>query len=163
MSDALAVYEINERRLGAQLFSRIKTIKEYTFTSGRISYDFLITTVENKKIIGDIKVRKCLFKKYPDYILQVDKLESLKKQAVKLKQDRIIYVNFFDADIVTNVDFIVFNLSARIERWKKHPPKIKKMMMNNETWKSTEYKVLKDVILLQFDETIDIKGTFSLN
>lgn len=161
--DNLAQYERNERYLGEQLFIRIPTIKEFDFTTGRICYDSVVTTTEDKKIIVEIKVRKFKREKYNTYILQVDKLQNLIKRAQKLNLDQIRYVNFFECDDPSQVEFIIFDLTPRIKAWQKHPPKVETIPMNSETWKSTEYKVYKQVIMLTYDPKIDSKGDFSLN
>ena len=161
--DNLAQYERNERYLGEQLFIRIPTIKEYEFTSGRICFDSLVTTTENKHILVEIKVRRFRRERYNTYILQVDKLQNLIKRAEKMKLEEIRYINFFESDNPAKVEFIIFNLSERIKQWQKKPPKVEQMKMNVETWKSEDVKALKDIILLEFDDKIDSKGDFSLN
>ena len=161
--DNLAQYERNERYLGEQLFKRLPTIKEYEFTSGRICYDSLVTTTENKHILVEIKVRRFRRERYNTYILQVDKLQNLIKRAEKMKLEEIRYINFFESDNPAKVEFIIFNLSERIKQWQKKPPKVEKMKMNIETWKSEDVKALKDIILLEFDDKIDSKGDFYLN
>lgn len=161
--DNLVKFERNERYLGEQLFKRLPTIKEYEFTSGRICFDSLVTTTENKHILVEIKVRRFRRERYNTYILEVTKLQGLIKKAEKLKQDTILYVNFFECDETNKVEFIIFNLSERIKQWQKKPPKVEKMKMNIETWKSEDVKALKDIILLEFDDKIDSKGDFYLN
>ena len=37
------------------------------------------------------------------------------------------------------------------------------MRMNDATFKSTEYKIDKEVIMLSYDKTMDMKGSFKLN
>jgi len=159
----LQEFESKERQLCSQLFKRINTIKEYEFTSGRICFDFTLKTTQNKRIIGDVKCRRFKRDKYNTYILEVTKLQGLIKKAEKLKQDTILYVNFFETDEANKVEFIIFNLSERIKLWKKKPPKVEQMKMNVETWKSEDVKALKDIILLEFDDKIDSKGDFYLN
>ena len=161
--DKLAQYERNERYLGEELFKRLKTVKEYQFTSGRICYDSLVTNTENKHILVEIKVRRFRRERYNTYILQVDKLQNLIKRAEKMKLEEIRYINFFESDETNKVEFIIFNLSERIKQWQKKPPKVEKMKMNIETWKSEDVKALKDIILLEFDDKIDSKGDFYLN
>lgn len=163
MSGSLQEFENKERYFGTQLFKRINTIKNYEFTTGRVCYDFCITTTQNKHIIGDVKCRRFKRDKYNTYILEVKKLQGLIKKAEKLKQDTILYVNFFETDEANKVEFIIFNLSERIKQWKKKPPKVEQMKMNVETWKSEDVKALKDIILLEFDDKIDSKGDFYLN
>lgn len=161
--DNLVKFERNERYLGEQLFKRLPTIKEYEFTTGRVCYDSLVTTKDNKKIIVEIKVRRFKREKYNTYILQVDKLQNLIKRANKLNLDQIRYINFFETDNPAVVEFIIFDLTPRIKEWTKHPPKVEVIPMNVETWKSTENKIYKQVILLEFDPKIDAKGDIGLN
>ena len=148
MSQNLIKYEKNERYLATQLFKSIKTVKSYSFTQGRICYDFIVNTTDDKSIIGEIKVRSFDISKYPDYILQVDKLLGLIKRAKANKFDKIYYINFFISDKKGHIDYIIFELTERINEWKINRPQIKNMLMNAETHKSKEYKVWKDVILL---------------
>jgi len=159
----LKEYEKKERYLASILFNNMKGIKEYSFTEGHICYDFIVTTETDKIIIGEIKVRNNNIDKYPDYILQVDKLHNLIKRAEKYNYDIIYYINFFKTKEKSQKDFIIFNLSERIKIWYKTKPKIHSMLMNAETFRSNKIKVYKDVILLKYDEKIDAKGNLSLN
>lgn len=163
MTQTLKNYEKNERYLATRLFAHFNTIKEYSFTEGHICYDFLIKLIDDKTIIGEIKVRNFKTDKYPDYILQVDKLIGLIKRATRNNYDKIYYVNFFKSEDNTRKEFIIFDLTVRIKEWKVNRPTVKRMLMNAETHKSTEVKVFKDVILLKYDENIDMRGNFSLN
>jgi hypothetical protein len=151
-----------ERHLAEELFKLIPTIKEYTFTEGRVCYDTIITLNNDKKILGEIKVRSFQINKYPDYILEGSKLISLINRKKKDGFDLIYYINFF-----TNkdklYDFIVFDLTARIKTWKINKPIITKMWMNAETHLSTTIKVPKEVILLKYDPEMDCKGILPLN
>ena len=108
-------------------------------------------------------MRRFRRERYNTYILQVDKLQNLIKRAEKMKLEEIRYINFFESDETNKVEFIIFNLSERIKQWQKKPPKVEKMKMNIETWKSEDVKALKDIILLEFDDKIDSKGDFYLN
>jgi len=156
-------YEKNERYLADKLFQHIPTIENVEYTSGHICYDAIITLKNQTKIISEFKVRSFEANKYPDYILQVDKLVNLTKRKKQNNYDMIYYINFFQGKDKTNIEFIIFNLSGRKEQWQQNKPIIKKMWMNAETHKSTTFKVEKQVILLQYDEKIDMRGNFILN
>ena len=162
MSQTLKIYEQNERILADKLFQLFDTIQDYYFTQGKICYDTVITLKNGTTILGEMKVRNFKADKYPDYILQVDKLLALINKA-KNKGHLIYYINFFESETTGMKDFIIFNLSARIPEWKVNKPVVVKKWMNDATFKSTEYKVTKEVIMLQYDETKDMRGSFSIN
>jgi hypothetical protein len=155
-------YEKTERYLAKKLLDKIKNVEDYWFTKGRVCYDIEILLKNEKMILGEVKVRNFKIDAYPDYILQVDKLISLINTAIKKKSDLIYYINFFDSDKPEQEDFIVFNLMPRIQEWKTNKPIIVKKMMNSETCVSTDYKIIKQVILLTYNPKIDMKGTFNL-
>lgn len=158
MTQNLINYEKNERVLTTQLLNRIPTVKDYSFTSGHICYDCLINLKDGRTIIGEVKVRNFELGKYPDYILQVDKVVNLNKQAVTNHYDLIYYINFFKSSEPNRVDFIIFNLTERIKEWRSIRPEVKKMWMNSETHLSTTNKTEKEVILLRYNEKIDMTG-----
>ena len=160
--ESLNNYEINERKLADELFKLIPTIESVEYTQGRICYDCLIKMKNQKTVLGEIKVRNIEINKYPDYILEVSKLISLINKYKKLGSDRIYYINFFSNKIEGIKDFIVFDLTARMKVWKENKPKIYKKYMNKVTYISNE-KVCKEVIMLQYDEKIDMKGIMNCN
>lgn len=163
MTQNLINYEKNERYLADKLFQHISSIEKVEYTSGHICYDAIITLKDQTKIISEFKVRNFEANKYPDYILQVDKLINLSKRKKQNNYDMIYYINFFQGKDKTNIEFIVFNLTGRKEQWNKNKPIVKKMWMNAETHKSRTFKVEKEVILLQYDKDIDMRGNFILN
>jgi len=158
----LLCYEKNERYLADKLFSSINTIEEYSFSSGKVCYDFIVKLKSGIKILGEIKVRNFKIDKYDDYILEVDKLVRLINVMKKYNFDRIYYINFFETDYEIAKDFIIFNLTERLKEWKVNKPKIEKRLMNYETYKSTDVKVFKDVIMLKYIDNIDARGIIML-
>ena len=158
----LAAFENTERFLAFKLLNTFDTVQQIDFTSGKICYDVEINLKNNKKALGECKVRNFQADKYPDYILEVMKLTSLIKKAQKTNSEFIYYINFFINEDNTKRDFIIFNLSERCKVWKTEKPQIKKMWMNHCTYISN-VKVEKEIILLQYDPKIDKRGTFSLN
>lgn len=160
---ALANYESNERTLLDKLLSQYETIEDYWFTKGKICYDTIIVMKTGLKNIGECKVRNFKRNKYPDYILEKQKLISLINRCVKEKYHKILYINFFDSDNPYRKDFIIFDITARIPFWKEHPPVVKKMWMNEATYLSKTHKVEKEVILLQYNERYDVLGDIGLN
>lgn len=153
----------NERYLTDKLFRGIGTIKTYSFTTGNICYDGTCTTTNDVTILFEVKVRSFKADKYPDYILQVDKLISLINRAKNMNLKRIYYINYFITDTPGVYDFIIFNLTPRIEEWKKTKAPVVQKSMNAATFKSTENKIIKEVILLKYDETMDARGNFVAN
>jgi hypothetical protein len=133
------------------------------FTENNECYDTLITLENGTKIIGEIKVRNFATTAYPDYILEVDKLVNIIKRKQTIDYDLIYYINFFhNQDKEVLKDFIVFNLSKRIEAWKIKPADVQYKWMNACTRLSTTQKVKKEVIMLAYDSEIDWQGTITL-
>lgn len=164
MITTLKNYEKTERYLAERLFSHIPTINTYMFTEGKICYDTIITLNNGSRILGEIKVRSCEANQFPDYILQVDKLINLIKRAKLNGFELIYYINFFNNDKTSTMkDFIIFDLTPRIQEWKVNRPIVIKKYMNDATFKSKTYKVEKEVIMLKYDEKTDMRGTFCLN
>lgn len=163
MKEKLKKYEARERELTDTLFRTIGTIKSYTFTQGRICYDGHFTTVNDTNVLFEVKVRDFEVNKYPDFILQTDKLLNLIKRSKTMGIGHIYYINYFKTSDPTIFSYIVFNLTARIEEWKKTKVPVIKKYMNNETYKSTTYKVEKAVVMLKFNSNIDQQGHFNLN
>lgn len=154
----LAEYENKERSLATQfIYSFSDKIKQAKFTppNSYSTWDMWYSTWNepDASIIGEVKVRSFEYTKYPDYILQVDKLKNLIKQ-MKLGH-KIQYLNFF-LNQDGYYDLIVFNLTKRVEQWKKDghiPTQIKRMAA--ATFKSKYERVDKEVVMLQFDPSID--------
>lgn len=163
MNENLQNFERLERKLGAQLFKGISTIKSYYFTEGCVCFDGVITSDNDTTILFEIKVRQFDIDKYDSYILQVDKLKNLIKKSEKNNFDRIYYINFFKNETTGLYDFIIFNLSERIKEWKINKPEVQVRWMNAATFKSTTDKIQKEVIMLKYDSKIDGKGNFSAN
>lgn len=156
--------EQKERYLSNRLFSHIPSIERVEYTSGRITYDAIVFLNNNKKVITEVKVRDCFIKTYPNYILQEDKLINLIKHKVKNNCDFIYYINYFkNPDNDNLMDCIVFDIGTRVIKWKNNKPEIKLMWMNEETYVNNPHKVQKRIILLYYDEKMDMKVTFSIN
>ena len=162
MNQKLAEYEYNERLLTGKLLKRYDNIDKFKFTSGRICFDTEIHFRNGVKALMETKVRTFEIDRYEDYILQVDKLKSLIKKAQKKGSNAIFYVNFFNSDNPGVKDFIIFDLTSRIQEWKTKRPQVKRMYMNAVTYLGNQ-KIEKEVIMLRYDENIDRKGQISLN
>jgi len=162
-NQSLLTYTDNEKYLTSALFNHFETIENYEFTTGNVCYDVIVNLKNGTKIMGEIKVRDFELDKYPDYILQVDKLINLGKRAKELGFHKIYYINFFKTQTPAIKEFIIFNLSARIKLWKVTPPIVQEKYMNAATFQSKSYKVPKKVIMLKYEEEMDSKGTLSLN
>lgn len=152
-----------ERLLGTHLFKNIPTIKSYYFSTGHTCFDGVITTIKETNILFEIKVRQFDINKYDTYILEVDKLLNLIKKAKKNSFKIIYYINFFKNEETGLYDFLIFNLTERIRRWKTVKPLVERRWMNAQTYLSTTNKVLKEVIMLKYEPEIDGKGNFSAN
>lgn len=163
MNANLNQYEKTEKFLGTKLFDLIPTIKTVVWTEGKVCYDTLITLQNDKTILGEIKVRNIKIDDYNDYILEVSKLVSLINKSKKIKSDKIYYINFFPNKVEGIKDFIVFDLSPRIKDWKINKPKVIQKYMNKVTYLSTDDKILKEVIMLQYDPSLDLRGLISIN
>lgn len=163
MNANLKMYEANERLLADKLLKDVDSIEDYFFTSGKVCNDIEIVMKDSRKIIGEVKVRNFKSDKYPDYILEVGKLISLCKKAKAKGSKEIMYFNFFKTDNPETMDFIVFNLTPRIQDWQINKPLIIHMYMNQCTYLSLTKKVEKQIIMLRYDENIDKRGTISLN
>jgi len=157
-------YVRNERYLGEKLFTQMGPgIEEFSFTQGRECYDASIYMKNGTKIIGEIKVRDMVVDKYPDYFLEVQKLQNLIKKCNSVKYHKIYYINFFNNENPYMKDFIVFDLTPRLWEWKTNPPKVENLWMNAATFKSRTQKMSKAVIRLKFDERYDMKSSIFLN
>jgi hypothetical protein len=160
----LAEFETKERYYATELFNRFDTIKEYSFTSGRICFDTLIVKKDETRILGEIKCRNFTANKYNTYILELGKLRGLINRANQNKCTKIYYINFFLNEAhPTYRDCIIFDLTPRLAEWKKNPPKVVPMRMNAETYKSSTFKVEKEIILLEYRPEFDCKVILALN
>jgi len=158
MNQRLSKFEKHERKLGTCfLMSFTNEINHAVFTNpnSHSFYDGWYTTFKNPDVSTcfEIKVRNFEYTKYPDYILEAGKLRNLLKLHEEGKT--ILYMNFFKND-KGFYDCIVFNLSKRVPKWIKDGriPTINKLM-NAETFKSRYNKVEKQVVMLQYDPSID--------
>lgn len=158
MHNNLEKYTRNERNLMTQFFETFDEIVEaFQFTEGNVFYDYhYITSVSDPSIFGEIKVRSFPIEKYPDYIIELQKMNNL----AKLVNDGfyVQFSNFFKNKNGT-YDLIVFNITYRVQLYRKmgYENVVKRMYMNETTFKSRSKKVMKDVILLKFDPMIDTK------
>lgn len=155
--ESLLKYEKHERSLGLQfIYSFSDKIDNYEFTPphSKSFYDGWYSTITSpdSSVCFEIKVRNFPLFKYPDYILQVDKLKNLLKLVKKGHQ--VKYMNFFKND-AGFYDCVVFDINKRVPGWKKNGIKSEKMLMNEATYKNDNKKVFKDVVMLKFNEEID--------
>jgi len=162
MNAKLAEYEHNERYLTGKLLMKYDNIDNYKFTSGKICFDTELFFKNGVKALAETKVRSFEMNRYSDYILQANKLVALIKKAQKRGSDAIFYINFFESDNPGVKDFIIFDLTSRIQEWKINRPQVKRMYMNAVTYLGNQ-KIEKEVIMLRYDESIDRKGQISLN
>jgi len=154
----LAEYELRERELTVQLFDSLSWIKSYSFTSGPVFYDGIAISQDDRKAIFEIKVRNFPIDKYPDYFLEVSKFKNLYAGAERTGH-KLLYINYFITDDPGRWDYVVFNLSRRIEEWKiTGAPATERIRMNRKTFVSTYDKIYKDVIRLSYEQEKDRKG-----
>lgn len=158
----LKEYEVTERQLMEKLFSKIPSIVSYEFTSGRICYDAIIKTDKEQTILMETKVRNIEIDAYENYILEVQKLISLINKKKLNNYDKIYYCNFFKSKDSLLQEFIIFDLTPRIEMWKYDKPTIIYRRMNRATCQGDD-KVLKEIIMLEYDPKIDYKGIMPMN
>lgn len=155
---ALAEYELRERALTSQLFDNLPWIKSYSFTSGPVFYDGIAISQDDRKAIFEIKVRDFPIDKYPDYFLEVAKFRNLYSGAERTGH-KLLYINYFITDEPDKWEYIVFNLSRRIDEWKVNgAPATERIRMNRRTFVSTNDKIYKDVIRLSYEPEKDRKG-----
>jgi hypothetical protein len=145
-----------------KLFSIIPSITNYTFTEGRICYDAIVNTDKNETILVETKVRNIEIDKYDEYILELQKLISLINRKKKNNYNKIYYINFFPHENSAMQQFIIFDLTPRIEDWKLIQPEIIKKYMNKATCDGDD-KVVKEIIMLRYNDKTDCKGIFALN
>jgi len=112
--------EIKERILAAKLFSLMQ-IYDYKFSpQGSFSRTDGIYTLNGTTHIFEVKVRNHSIEKYPDYILEYDKLEGLKKINERYFSGEAVidYIMFFkEPDDTYSV--ILFDVSEKIAIWQK--------------------------------------------
>jgi len=155
---SLAGFEKRERLLAAKLLSENKCISEYSFTSGRIFYDGIAVSTDGRKALFEIKVRDFDVNTYNTYFLEVAKFKNL-FEAGERTGHTILYINFFKTDDPERWEYISFNLSKRIEHWRKNgSPATERIRMNKETFISRQEKIYKDVIRLSYEPEMDKKG-----
>ena len=154
-------FEKHERSLGEQfIYSFPNEIKQARFTepNSYAKYDGWYATWKqpDSSVCFEIKVRDFEYTKYPDYIIEVNKLKNL----LKLSKDgsKVLYMNFFKND-KGFYDLIVFDLTARVPMWAKGGIPKEVRMMNEATFKSKYKKVEKEIVMLEYIERIDTKIT----
>lgn len=157
----LANYEAAERTLAEKVFTDYGnkiTAYEFSEPKDRKPYDgSYIINPNDPSIFIEIKVRSFPIDKYNEYILEMPKLQSLGK--LNDKGYLVQYWNFFKNEDNT-YDLIIFNLKWRIYLWRKLGPSIiKRMWCNAQTFRSSERKTVKEVVMLTYDDTMDIKIT----
>jgi len=159
----LVEFEKRERDLATVLFTSLSWIKEYSFTSGPVFYDGIVTSIENTQAIFEIKCRDFDVYKYPNYFLELSKFQNLYKGSERTGY-KLLYINFFKTDKENVWDYIVFNLSRRIEEWKINgAPATERILMNKKTFVSRQDKIYKETIRLSYEHDKDLKGTVLLS
>jgi hypothetical protein len=152
-----------ERLLGHYLLSHLKGIKSYYLTDAHLPYDAVVVTNSELSALIEIKVRDNTINQYPDYILEVEKLDKL-VNAAKAHNNRILYINFFKTEVPEQWDYIIFNITARLREWEINGAPTPKVIYANEmTYVSKEKKKEKWVITLKYEPDKDEKGSFNLN
>ena len=155
----LAEYETQERFLASKLFSSNKGISEYSFTSGRIFYDGIAVSTDGRKAIFEIKVRSFGIHSFNNYFLEIAKFKNL-YEAGERTGNTILYINFFKTEDPDRWDYLVFNITKRVEEWKvKGSPAIERVRMNAKTFVSKTDKIYKDIIRLEYEEDKDKTGS----
>ena len=164
----LEYYEIRERNLTTQYF---KTFSDdyyaYNFTEedSHTGYDGTYTHSEtDPSTFFEVKVRSYPIEKYPDYIIEYRKVNSLAtwyNTGYPVK-----YMNFFQNSDGT-YGLIVFDLDYRIQQWRKMGIKnvVQKKWMRQYTCYDRG-SCTKEVIMIANDAMIDLKYTgygWSLN
>lgn len=158
--NSLKMFESRERYLTHYLLSNIKGIKSFYMTEARVFYDAVAISEKDQTILIEVKVRDNTIDRYPDYFLEVDKLNNLADTAKRLGH-KILYINYFKTDDPGKWDFIIFNLNKRFDEWPiKGVPNVQYIPMNERTFVSSDKKVSKWVIKLKYEPDKDKKGTF---
>ena len=160
---SLKMYENRERYLTYYLLSHKKEFKSFYLCDAHVCYDAVATTVNDISALIEVKVRDNAIDKYPDYILEIDKLDKL-INAAKAKNYKILYINYFATETPDQWDYIIFNITARIREWEINGAPTPKVIYANEmTYVSKEKKKEKWVITLKYEPDKDEKGSFNLN
>lgn len=160
---SLKKYEDMERLLGHYLLSHLKGIKSYYLTDAHLPYDAVAVTNSEISALIEIKVRDNTINQYPDYILEVEKLDKL-VNAAKAHNHKILYINFFKTEVPEQWDYIIFNITARLREWAEHgPPSAQCILANDKTFVSKDNKREKWIIRLKYEDDKDQKGRLRLN
>lgn len=141
----------------------MKGIKTFYLTDAHVAYDAVAVTKSDITTLIEIKVRDNAINKYPDHILEVEKLDKL-VNAAKAKDHKILYINFFKTEAPEQWDYIIFNITGRLREWAEHgPPSPQCILANDKTFVSKETKREKWIIRLKYEDDKDQKGTINLN
>jgi len=108
--------------------------------------DILFEFEQDKWMIGEIKCREHNHNRYPDWILEKDKKDSLFKLAEKYDDKLVLYFNYFTDDTL-----VVWDLQEVFKKEKK----LEKRWMNKHSdpsFKHYNEKVLKDVYMLTLQQ-----------
>jgi hypothetical protein len=152
-----------EKLLGHYLLSHLKGIKSFYLTEAHLPFDAVAVTKSEITTIIEIKVRDNTINQYPDWILEVEKLDKL-VNAAKAKNHKILYINFFKTEVPEQWDYIIFNITGRLKEWNEHgPPAPQCILANDKTFVSKENKREKWIIKLKYEEDKDQKGRINLN
>lgn len=160
---SLKKYENMEKLLTHYLLSHIGGIKSFYLTEAHLPFDAVAVTKSDLTALIEVKVRNNLIDQYPDYILEIEKLDKL-VNAAKAKDHKILYINFFKTEVPEQWDYIIFNISGRLREWNEHgAPTPQCILANDKTFVSKENKREKWIIRLKYEDDKDQKGSFNLN
>lgn len=146
---SLNVFETKERVLTNNLFINNKSISNLEFTppNSYSRYDGTFT-LNNIPCLFEVKVRNFSFQTYNSWILQLDKYQGLIQY---VRSHALMYINFFTTNEPDIYSAALFNISKRYKMWENNPPIINKEM-NAATFRSTQDKISKPVIMLSFNK-----------
>lgn len=162
LTDCLAEYESQERKLTEHLLNTFNNIESYQLVNCKYCYDFWMK-LNNKFYLGEVKVRDFKIDKYDTYFFETEKLNNLVMTA-KVKKLGIVYINYFKTHEPYTWNYIIFNINARIREWGiKGAPEVNCIYMNDKTFVSKNNKIPKFVIKLKYEKDKDHKGTINLN
>jgi hypothetical protein len=152
-----------EKILTHYLLRHMSGIKSFYLTEAHLCFDAVAVTNSGITTLIETKVRDNNVNQYPDYILEIEKLDKL-MNAAKAKDHKILYINFFKTDAPETWDYIIFNITGRLREWSEHgPPTPQCLLANDKTFVSTEKKREKWILRLKYESDKDQKGTLNLN
>jgi hypothetical protein len=139
-------YELKENRGRTKfndLCNELTFCKVLKFAKNKYTRWDVAFTFKEHNIIGEIKYRNNTINKYPDYILEVEKLVVM-RELTKEKDVLIFYINHFNDGntLIWNITDIDLDEIEIFQQW---------CQIND--W-DTDEKKLKDIILLKKEDAI---------